>query len=281
MTTNQPTKSNAVKDVTIFFVITLGLSYFVFWGPLAFFQITAISFVDNKMGPAWAIALFMLGGFVPSLTAIALTGIKEGQAGLKQIWRRVLQVRIGWRWYAAATGLIVFGSTCQISFNFLLGHSFDFTLFLTQLPSFLPLIVIGPLSEELGWRGYAQTRLQARLHPLISRVIIGIVWALWHLPLFLIPGTSQHELGMSFVSFAFGLIGLSALYAWLQNHTDNSIWTSIYFHWIFTYAVQVIATGITRSPLYNWLEYTPYILAALLIAFVWNKELKSSTPQIK
>ena len=143
MTTNQQIKSNPTKDTLVFFAITLGLSYLVFWGPLAFFQITAISFVDNKMGPTWAIILFMMGGFVPSLVAITLTGVKEGKSGLNQLWRRVIQVRIGLRWYLVAIGLIVFGSASQIMINFLLGHSFDFSLFLIQLPSLLPLIVLG------------------------------------------------------------------------------------------------------------------------------------------
>ena len=61
------------KEAYIFLGLTLGLSYFVFWGPLAVFKIPAISFVDNTRGPAWAIALFILGGFVPSLTGIFLT----------------------------------------------------------------------------------------------------------------------------------------------------------------------------------------------------------------
>lgn len=277
MAINQQTNSNAVRDTLIFLAITLGLSYFVFWGPLAFFQVTAISFVDNKKGPAWAIALFMTGGFVPSLVAITLTGIKEGRAGLTQLWRRVIQIRIGRRWYLAAIGLVGFGSACQIAFNYLLGHSFNFSLFLTQLPSLLPLIVLGPLSEELGWRGYAQTRLQTRWNPLVSGLVVGMVWALWHLPIFLIPGTSQHELNVPFLGFFSGITALSILFAWLQYHTGGSIWTAVFFHWIFTYAVQVITTGITRSPLYNWLEYAPYVLAAVVITWSWNRELKANS----
>ena len=274
--TDQKTKSRAIKDVFVFFAITLGLSFFVFWGPLAFFKITAISFVDNKIGPVWAIILFMIGGFVPSLIAITLTGIKEGKSGLEQLWRRVIQFQIGWRWYMIVIGFIAFGTTCQIALNLLLGHSFDLSLFLTQLPSLLPLIMLGPLSEELGWRGYAQTRLQTRWNPLISGIVVGIAWALWHLPLFLIPGTSQHELNIPFIGFLFGIVAISVLFAWLQNQTSNSIWTSVFFHWMYTYALQVIATGVTRSPLYNWLENLPYIILTIAIALFWNKDIKSN-----
>lgn len=276
MTRNQAVKPDPVKETFVFFAITLGFSFFVFWGPLALFKVTAISFVDNQRGPAWAIALFMLGGFVPSLTAVALTGVKEGKPGLKRLWLRVIQVRIGWRWYLTGVLLVIWGIACQILLNNLLGATFDLTLFLAQLPSLLPLIVIGPLSEELGWRGYAQTRLQTCWNPLASGIVVGMAWALWHWPLFLMVGTSQHELNIPFMGFFCGVTALAVLFAWLQNNTGQSIWTAIFFHWIYTYASQVVATGVRRSSFYNWIEYTPYILAAIVIALVWNKELKTN-----
>ena len=149
-----------------------------------------------------------------------------------------------------------------------------FHFLVTATLSFL-LLLPSVLGEELGWRGYAQTRLQTRWNPMVAGIVVGMIWALWHLPLFLMVGTSQHELNMPFVGFFFGLMAHSILYAWLQNHTDNSIWTAIFFHWIFTYAAQVTATGVTRSALYNWLEYAPYIILAIVIALIWNKEIKT------
>lgn len=275
MTTKQFSSSNPIRETMTFFVITLGVCYLLLWGPLIVFQIPVSSFVSSVKGPGWALVLLLIGGFVPSLVAIGLTWRSEGRAGLQQLWQRSIQFKIGWRWYLSATGLIVFGSAFQIAINFLLGNPFDFSLFLTQLPSFLPLILIGPLSEELGWRGFAQTRLQTRWNPLVSGVVVGMVWALWHLPLFMMIGTSQHELNIPFVGFFCGVTAMSVLFAWLHNHTKGSIWTAIYFHWIYTFVGQVIATGVTRSPLYNWLEYMPYILAAIVVSLVWKEELKT------
>lgn len=54
-------KTDALKEAGLFFALTLGLSYFVFWGPIAVFQIPTISFVSDVTGPLWAIILFMLG----------------------------------------------------------------------------------------------------------------------------------------------------------------------------------------------------------------------------
>ena len=104
----------------------------------------------------------------------------------------------------------------------------------------------------------------------MTGVVVGIVWALWHLPLFLWPGTAQHELKIPFLGFFCEMTSLSVLFAWLHNHTNGMIWTAVFFHWIYTYAAQVVDSGVTRAGPYNWLEYVPYVLAALFISAVWQ-----------
>jgi membrane protease YdiL (CAAX protease family) len=257
--------SQPFKEATLFFAITLGLAYFVLWGPLVLFQIPTISFVSDIKGPIWAIAMYMINAFGPSVVAIILTWTREGKVGLNQFLKRVVQFKIGWRWYLTIIMLVLLPTLGQLLIIRLLGQSFNYTGFITQLGSFIPLIILGPLSEELGWRGYALDRLQTKWNALTSSIIVGTLWAFWHLPLFYMVGTSQHELHFSFISFLFALIAHSILYTWLYNNTNRSIWTAVFFHWLFTYCAQVVASGVTRSPLYNWLEYSPYILVALIV----------------
>ncbi len=57
-------------------------------------------------------------------------------------------------------------------------------------------LLTGPLAEEFGWRGYAQPRLRATLAPAPTAVLLGVAWAAWHVPLFLLTGTSQAETGL-------------------------------------------------------------------------------------
>ena len=85
--------TKTVQEAYVFLGLTLALSYFVFWGPLALFKVPTISFVSDVKGPVWAIALFITGGFVPSLLAIFLTWKKEGLAGLQLLCRRIIQFR--------------------------------------------------------------------------------------------------------------------------------------------------------------------------------------------
>lgn len=264
------TKNNALKEVALFFGLTLGLSYFVFWGPLALFQIPTISFVNATTGPVWAIALYITGGFVPSLAAVFLTLARNGLPGLKQLGRRVIQFKIGWGWYLAIVMTVVVATAGQLCLIRLSGQTFNMGLFTEQLGSALPLIVLGPLSEELGWRGYALDRLQARWNALTSAIMVGVFWGLWHLPLFYMVGTSQQVLGIPFVGFVCGITALSVLFTWLHNNTGGSIWTAIFFHWVYTYAAQVIASGVKRSTTYNWLEYLPFIVVAMIIVAIWT-----------
>ena len=268
----------AFNEAFLFFGLTLGLTYLVFWGPLALFQIPTISFVDQSRGPAWAIALFLFGGFVPSLVALFLIGIREGAAGLRRFGRRVVQFNIGWRWYLTVIAIVLLVTLWQLVIIWSLGQNFDLRLFALQLSSLLPLIILGPLSEELGWRGYALERLQTRLNTVVSALVVGIFWAFWHLPLFFIVGTSQRVLNIPFLGFACGITALSVIFAWLQNNTHGSIWTAIFFHWMYTYFSQVVASGVIRSPIYNWLEYLPYIVMAVVVIAI-SKSQRSVTLQ--
>ena len=198
--------TKTVKEADVFLGLTLVFSYFVFWGPLALLRIPAISFVSDVKGPAWASALFIVGLFVPSLLAVFLTWKKEGKSGLRLLGRRIIQFKLGWRWYVFTFLVVIIGTAGQLSINKLLGNTFNGILFWAQLGSFLPLLILGPLSEEIGWRGYALERLQTRWNALTSSLIVGLVWALWHLPLFMMVGTSQHELGIPFIGFLVGFM---------------------------------------------------------------------------
>jgi len=276
--TIQETKVKSTKTVQeayTFLGLTLAFSFFVFCGPLALFKIPTIRFVSDGKGPAWAIVLFLVGGFVPSLLAIFLTWKKEGASGLRVLGRRIFQLQLGWLWYGFTFLIVIAGIAGQITINQLIGNPFNGRLFWEQLGSFLPLLILGPLSEEIGWRGYALERLQTRWNALTSSLIVGLVWALWHLPLFMMVGTSFHELGVPFIGFLIKMMASSVLYTWLYNNTKQSLWSAILLHWLYTYAAQVLDSGVTRSPLYNWLEYLPYGIMAAMVVLIWKPQTLS------
>jgi membrane protease YdiL (CAAX protease family) len=94
----------------------------------------------------------------------------------------------------------------------------------------------GPLEEELGWRGFALPRLQARRSAFSASVMLGFVWGVWHIPLYFVAGTGQQETagsaGATFAITAFVVwtIGLSILFTWLFNETRGSLIVAMLFH---------------------------------------------------
>jgi membrane protease YdiL (CAAX protease family) len=184
--------------------------------------------------------------------------------------QRIIQFRLGWHWYMFILLIVIAGTAGQLTINKFLGNTFHGYLFGAQLGSFLPLLILGPLSEEIGWRGYALARLQTQWNALTSSLIVGLVWALWHLPLFMMVGTSFHESGDPFIGFMIKMIASSILYTWLYNNTKQSLWSAILLHWLYTYAAQVLSFGVIRSPLYNWLECLPYVVMAFFVVLIWK-----------
>lgn len=95
----------------------------------------------------------------------------------------------------------------------------------------------GPLEEELGWRGYAFPRMQVMSNALVASLILGVIWGLWHTPLFLLPGTTQYEMVaqnsipiLVFVWFVFETTALSVILGWLMMRTGGSVPIAIAFH---------------------------------------------------
>jgi membrane protease YdiL (CAAX protease family) len=119
---------------------------------------------------------------------------------------------------------------------------------LSVLPSALlmviPAVVLGPLGEEGGWRGFALPLLQDRYSAFWSSIILGIVHTLWHLPLFWLPGGTPIVDGnvtlvgvISFLSLV--TIG-TFVYTWVFNHTRGSMLIAVLLHLSFNTANSVV-----------------------------------------
>jgi membrane protease YdiL (CAAX protease family) len=90
------------------------------------------------------------------------------------------------------------------------------------------MVVFVALGEEVGWRGYALPALQARYGALLSSVILGVLWALWHLPVFFNPDT--HYSDLPFVLQVAIQVPLAILYTWVFNSTGGSVLMAILLH---------------------------------------------------
>jgi len=236
-----------------YFVIALGWST-VFWA--------AASLLERSEHPPSSL-LFLFGGAGPLIAAVALTSFRETSATQRDFWIRVVDVRrIGWRWLCAA---LVFPPALlglAILLEFVVGgalpldaeHSQGWALAVDagQPQSFAAILGVifftfwfGPLPEEIGWRGFALDRLQCRMSALSSSLLLGTIWALWHLPLFFIPETYQCDLGLGTMRswiFLAHFLPLSVLMTWIYNSTRRSTLSAVLVHFSSNFCVALVPT---------------------------------------
>jgi uncharacterized protein len=242
-----------------------------------FFIAYAISWVllTPSVLSAWGIILgdytatFVLHTFGPALAAIVVTGVIEGKTGLLRLRDRLRQWRAGWRWYlfilVGIPVLILLGIIIQpralASFTGLTSS------LLVTYPVYFFAIWFGggPLGEEIGWRGFALPRMQPRYGPLLGTLILGVLWAFWHLLEFWMPtqgggpGTGFAGFGLTtFVMFLPLVVSFAILFTWLFNHTKGSIFAAITAH------ASVDTPQLTLMPLFLALSYNGLILAQLI-----------------
>jgi membrane protease YdiL (CAAX protease family) len=94
-------------------------------------------------------------------------------------------------------------------------------------------LISGPLSEEFGWRGYLQPRLRARHRRLTTTLIIGTAWGVWHLPLFFLQGTGQHDMGLwssQGLLFFVSLFPLSYTFLFVSEQLRGGVWAAVLLH---------------------------------------------------
>jgi len=164
------------------------------------------------------------------LVALSLVPGIEGEPGVRALLGRIFQWEVGARWYL-----------------FAVGYTLSIKLFVTLVyrlatgawPRFgtLPLYIIPfailistPVQsgEEVGWRGYALPRMAWRLGLGWASIILGIIWATWHLPLFFLPGTDTYH--QSFIVYTIQVTAISVAMAWLWERTGGSLLLSMLMH---------------------------------------------------
>jgi membrane protease YdiL (CAAX protease family) len=121
------------------------------------------------------------------------------------------------------------------------------------------------IGEEIGWRGYALPRLQARHGPLVAGALIGLMAGLWHLPAFFIAGHPQY--GTPIAPFMIWMVALSIVFTWLYNRTGGSLLPVALLHGAINSA-DVVFPGV---PLL--LEVGVTLLTAITLAIVDRRAL--------
>ncbi len=222
MSTSTARKEMTFRTVWPFFAMAFGLS----WG-LASLAIFFSDQIEPIFGPiGYTNPLFILAVYAPGLSGIALVVRHYGLRGLGNFLKRLSLWRIpaGWALYLvlgipAAFYLAAWMKGADLGFRF--------TPWYTVVPALLLGMLIGPM-EEFGWRGVALPLLQRRFRPIVADLILSTLWAVWHVPAFLMSGTPQSR--WSFPAFFIGVVSISFILTPLFNAGRGSILIAAFYH---------------------------------------------------
>ncbi len=255
-----------------FFALALGISWF-FW--------VWVILLDWNVWRFPAVLFGAFGLFGPAIAEIILIFYARDKEQWKDYWQRVFDIRrIGKKWFLVILLCFPVLNAVAILIGIIGGSSlpeFETAKNLLSKPwSILPyaiyILVFGPLPEELGWRGYALDGLQARYNALFSSLILGSVWALWHVPLFFMKGTFQHDVlkfaTTGFWTYIFGPVIISILFTWVYNNTNRSTLSAILFHFMINFTAELMPLT-EQGRVYSTILL---LVLTLGVVFIYGKE---------
>ena len=211
--------------------------------------------------------LYILGVFAPALVALFLTTRAEGRAGALGLLRRTIKAPAGARWYVlAVTYMAAVKLGAAVLHRLAVGHWPPFgqgSLFIMAIAMLFSTPV--QAGEELGWRGYALSPLSVRFGLPGASIVLGVVWACWHLPFFFLPGNDKT--GQSFPVYLVMVTALSVAMAWLYWRTEGSLLLVMLMHAAVNNTKDIVpslAAGAT-----NPFALSTSLVAWLTVALLW------------
>ena len=233
-----------VKNLYTYILLTLAITWLI-QIPLIFLSVDA-----NVTG-----LLVVLGSFGPTVSAVFLVYSKNPRNLLPFI-KRGVDFNFQKKYLLAILGLlpglfVIAGLSLQLLS--LISPNINQILSSISVLILFPVMILmgGPIAEEFGWRGYALDRIQLKMNPLKSSLLLGIIHGLWHLPLFFIKGTIQFQLftntPFSIIILFLIIVMMSISYTWLHNSCNRSILVALLFHSTFN-TVSVAMVVLTSDP---------------------------------
>lgn len=208
-----------IRELSAFFVLT----YVVTWLLWAVAWAVSTRFAPGSVAAAVSGGVFLLGVFAPGLLALGLTCRAGGGAAASGLLKRIAKADVSWRWYVfAASFMAAIKLVGALLYRLGAGAwpAFGETRVLVMLGA-IAISTLAQAGEELGWRGYALPRLSQSFGLAPASLILGGIWALWHLPLFFFPGGDTF--GQSFPFYLLQVTALSVMLAWLFWRTQGSL----------------------------------------------------------
>ena len=208
-----------------------------------------------------------IGALGPAAGAFFSLYTIDGKGAIKEYCKKFISLKFGWKaWismfailggaYFAAWIIPEFFGENRVS-PFIPIYIFPIYLLL--------MIFIGGGQEEIGWRGYILPFLEKKYGLIIGSLILGIIWAIWHIPLWFIPGTTQAY--MNFIAFTFMTIGYSYIFSWIREISNNKLFSGLFVHGIAN-GFAVIFPTLVMDKNANQIRFWIYTVIILIIGII-------------
>jgi membrane protease YdiL (CAAX protease family) len=276
--------SDSKRSTIAFFALAYLISWACWIPAVLLGQAASAATATPEQAGSLVVLLQILGSYGPTLAAVLMLALLGPRGELKDLLARLRPRRVGVRWVAIALllplgallpGLIAYG---------LLGGAVAGAELVALLPMLLVSVLVSGLGEELGWRGYALPRLQRRNGPLAASVIVGLLWAVWHLPVYYSASAQSGVLfALEFVLYSLIVVSFSVILTWAYNATDRSLWMVVLMHAALTAAGNTVMVAIAPAKVGTWVPYTVSVLSAcgtaILVAVLSNSSVPA--PEMK
>jgi len=212
-----------------FFTVTFLWSWFFWLAPsvLSKMRVPEINAVMSIIGHY----LGIIAAFGPAIGAFISLRSTEGAGAIKKYIKSFLSLNFGWKVWASI--FLVIGGSAFLAWIIpeFLGENRppQYLQSISIFPLFFIIMVfLGGGQEEIGWRGYIVPYLENRFGLIIGSLIFGVIWAIWHIPLWFIPGTNQ--IYMNYFAFLLGCIGLSYFFSWVVEASGRRRLSGLVVH---------------------------------------------------
>ena len=222
-TVSKPRPSMTIKTLVPFLALTFGLT----WG----LAILLMLFTDQIVAIFGEIStsnpLFILAVYSPGIASVLLVWWHYGTKGLGSFFRRLTLRRMSLPWWLflilGIPAIVYIGAAVKGTIS----APFPFSPWYRVLSALALALFLGPI-EEFGWRGLALPLLQRRFTPFWAGLILGVIWAVWHIPSFLLGGTPQSA--WSFAPYFAGIVAISVILTPMFNQARGSLLIAVLYH---------------------------------------------------
>jgi membrane protease YdiL (CAAX protease family) len=266
--------------VLVFTLLALGLA------PLYILRLDLGKLAANSSSaPPIVIVGIVFTAYTPALSALLIAWLWPNAGGVRRLLRQMTRWRVHFGWYALALlgpiPLLLLAIAIYVAFGGAApsrwlsvpgGAALAFPIFS---------VIAGSIGEELGWRGFGQSRLQSRYGALWAALVVGILWSTWHLWPIAVPGGWSLFTWTDIPQTYVRLTSTAILYAWLYNSTRGSLFLVMVAH-----AGYNIGSTIVQSPTSGTHEIPIIVavlhaVAALVVIVMTNRRTLTRSPVLE